>query len=110
MPQLDFNTLLQQMSGAAENSLKGNWPAISSAATTSLKGLSQNFVDIEQMRIDGTISAEKASIMVDMQKNALKVVLLTEEGLGLLAVEAAINAVLDVVKGAVNTATGISLL
>ena len=45
-----------------------------------------------------------------MQKNASRSVLLTVEGLGILAVEEAINAALDVIKGAANKAIGFALL
>ena len=47
---------------------------------------------------------------MEIQKNASRTVLLTIEGLGLLAVEAAINAALNVVKDAVNTGIGFTLL
>ncbi|MDP4262144.1 MAG: hypothetical protein Q8941_06400 [Bacteroidota bacterium] len=110
MAKLDFNVLLGNMVNAAKDSLAGNWPAISNLATTSLKTLAHNLIDIEQMRIDGTITPEQANLLVDMQKNALKTVLLSEEGLGLLAAEAAINAVLDAVKTAVNAALGFPLI
>ncbi len=45
-----------------------------------------------------------------MQLNASKAVLLTIEGIGLLAAEAAVNAVLDVIKDSVNTALGFAIL
>jgi hypothetical protein len=45
-----------------------------------------------------------------MQKLASQNVLLTLQGLSLLAVEAAINAALGVIKTAVNTAIGFALL
>jgi hypothetical protein len=110
MAQLDFNSLLNSMIDAAKGSLQENWPAISALATTSLKTLAHNLVDIEEMKIEKTITPEQASLLVDMQKNSLKIVLLSEEGLGLLAAEAAINAVLDAVRTAVNTALGFILI
>ena len=45
-----------------------------------------------------------------MQKNATKTVFLTVEGLGILAVEAAMNAALKTIRDAVNTAVGFVLL
>jgi hypothetical protein len=47
---------------------------------------------------------------MEMQKNAARMVLLAIEGLGILAVEAAINAALAVVKEAVNGALDFALL
>jgi len=48
--------------------------------------------------------------MIGIQQNAFKIVLLSEEGLGLLTVEAALNAVLKVIRSAVNTALGFTLI
>jgi hypothetical protein len=110
MAQLNFNSLLNTMVNAAKGSLAHNWPGISNLATTSLKSLAINLVDIEAMQIAGTIATGQANLLLDMQKNALKTVLLSEEGLGLLAAEAAINAVLDAVKTAVNIALGFVLI
>ncbi len=107
---LDITVLLNQMVGAAEASLGANWPGIKDLATSSLKGIAQNLVDIEQMKLTGTISEEKANLLISMQKNAAKMVIATEIGLGLLAAEAAINAALDAVKTAVNSAIGWSVL
>mgnify|MGYP003439191727 FL=1 len=47
---------------------------------------------------------------LEIQKNATRMVLMTIEGLGILAAEAAITAALNVVKDSVNTAVGFSLL
>jgi len=110
MAQLDFNSLLDNMVNAAQGSLASNWPAIKSLATTSLKTLAHNLVEIEEMNIGGTITPDQASLLLDMQKHALKMVLLSEEGLGLLAAEAAINAVLDAIKVVVNSALGFPLI
>jgi hypothetical protein len=110
MSQLHFNTLLTDMISAARGSLKQNWPAISALATSSLKTLAHNLIDIEAMTIDGTITPDQANLLLDMQKNALRTVLLSEQGLGLLAAEAAVNAVLDTIKTAVNTALGFALI
>lgn len=110
MATLDLDGLFNQMVGAAEKSLGGQWPAISTLATSSLKTLAQNFVDVEEMLASGAIVKAQAQLMIDMQKNSLQIVLLSEAGLGLLAAQAAINAALDVVRTAVNTAIGFALV
>jgi hypothetical protein len=107
---LDVDDLLNKMVNASKESLGDNWPAISNLATSSLKSLAQNIVSIEEMKVANTISLAQAQLLLEMQKNTARTVLLTEEGLGLLAAQAAINAAIDVVKVAVNTATGWGLL
>lgn len=108
--QLDIKEILTQMLTAAEGSLKDKWPDIKDIATSSFKTLAQNVIDIERMLKEGTISDEQAHFKFQIQKNALKAMLLTEEGLGLLAVEAAINAALAIVKDAVNKTIGLVLI
>jgi len=110
MPHLNFTSLVNEMIKAAKNSLESNWPAISALATTSIRTIAHNFIDIEQMHIAGTISPEQANLLVDMQLNALRTILLSEKGLGLLAAEAAINSVLDAVRTSVNAALGFALV
>ncbi len=112
MPALKINELLTDMTNAAKTSLAGKWPAISDVATSSFKSLAQNLVDIEKMSLppSPSISKAQAKLLINMQKNTIKMVLLSEEGLGLLAAEAAINAALNTVKTAVNSAIGFVLL
>ena len=110
MAQLDTNKLLNDMFNAIKQSLGDKLPAIESLAKTELKKIAQNLVDIEQMKVDGILSQEKAKLQIEFQKNVLKTILLTEEGLGLLAVEAAIKSALDVVRGVVNRALGFAIL
>lgn len=103
---LDTTTLLNEMVEAAKNSLGSHWPAIKDLAITSLQNIAQNVIAVEQMKINGTITQEKAAFLINMQKNAAQMVIATEVGLGLLAAEAAINAALDVIRVSVNKAIG----
>ena len=107
---LDLNSLLKDMLSAAKDSLGSHWEGIKDVATISFKGLAQHLVDIEKMRLNGTITPEKAALLIGMQKDAVKIAIATEEGLGLLAAEAAINAALDVVRNTVNAAIGFAIL
>lgn len=107
---LDFNQIFAQMVQAASQSLGTKWSPIKDVATSEFKKLSQNIIDIESMKLAGTITEEQAQLQIQLQKNVIKTVMLTEAGLGLLAVESAINAALGVVTGVVNRAIGWQLL
>ena len=107
---LDVNQLLKDMLGAAKEPLKDSWAQIKDIATSEFKKLSQNLVDIEKMKLAGTITKEKATLQIEFQKNVLKTVLLTEKGVGLVAVEQSINAALNVISGVVDKAIGWKLL
>ena len=65
---------------------------------------------VEKLKLLGQIDEEEAELQFNIQKNASRTVLLTIEGLGILAVEQAINAALDVVSDTVNTALGFNLI
>jgi hypothetical protein len=56
------------------------------------------------------INLQQAELLLDMQTLASRNVLLTVEGIGLLAAEGAINAALAVIKKAVNAAVGVALI
>ncbi len=64
--------------------------------------------DYRKLHLSGQITEEQARLHLDIQKNASRTVLLTVEGLGLLAAEQAINA--RVVRDSVNTALDFVLI
>lgn len=107
---LNFNSLLEDMVTAARESLGEHWQGIKDVATSSFKSLAQHLVDIENMKAKGTITEEKACLLIGMQKDAIKIAIATEKGLSLLAAEAALNAAVDVVRSAVNRAIGFAIL
>ena len=79
-------------------------------ATSSFKTLAQSLVDIEEMRLNGSITEEQARLLLDMHKNTVKITLLSEEIIGIVTAEEAINAAIDSVRYAVNTVVGFELL
>lgn len=107
---LDVSTLAAQMLGAALPILKQGAQDIEAFAKTEFTKIAQTIVSVGEQLASGQINQDQAGLLLDMQKHASRSVLLTIEGLGILAVEQAINAALNVVKGAVNTALGIALL
>lgn len=110
MASLDLTEMATSMLEAAKNSFGNKWKGIRELGTISLYSLAQNFIDIQTLRVAGVITEEQAKLKTELQKNAFKTVLLTEEGMGLLAVEAALNAAIQSVKNTVNTALGFLLL
>jgi hypothetical protein len=107
---LNFNSLLNGMFGAAKESLGEHWEGIKDVATTSFKSLTMHLIDIEKMKNEGSITEEKAALLIGFQKDAIKIAIATEKGLSLLAAEAALNAALDVVRNTVNRAIGFPIL
>ncbi len=110
MATLNIPTLLTQMLDAAKVPLKSHFKEAKPFAKQQFKELLENIKMIAKMKLDGTLTLEKAKLHIEIQKNSMRIVLLTIEGLGLVAVENAINAAIGVVKNTVNTAIGFNLL
>lgn len=61
---------------------------------------------IQSMVEENKVTGEEAQFLVDQYKLSMKAVLLTVEGLGVMAVQKGINAALDVLNKALSTALG----
>jgi len=110
MGSIKADELLSNMLQAAQKSLSAKWPQVRDLAAAEFGKYAHNLEAIRKMKRKGTISREQARLQLDIQRNSIKTVLLTEKGLGLLAVEAAINAAMDAVRETVNKAIGWGLL
>ena len=107
---LDIRKIAEDMFNAAIPILKEDAPGIAGFAEGEFKKLAQQLVTIEAELIAGQINPEQAKLLVEMQKSAARVVLLTAKGLSLLTVEKALNAAIDVVRAVVNTAAKVAVL
>ena len=106
---LKAGELAKSILGVFRTQFKKDWPEIRAYAEAEAKKMAQTLVQIEALRVKGKPESE-LSALLQMQRNAMRAVLLTIQGLGLLAVEQAINAALDVIRTAVNTALGFDLI
>ncbi|HEY3489584.1 MAG TPA: hypothetical protein VGK27_05610 [Candidatus Deferrimicrobiaceae bacterium] len=107
---LNFDKIGKDMGAALLGSLKDKAPDIETYAKSEGVKMAQCLATITSLFATGAITQEEASIQLDIQKQAVRSILLTIEGLGSLAVEAAITAALGVAKGAVNTALKFPLI
>jgi hypothetical protein len=107
---LDVQSLATEMLGVAVPLLKKDAQDAESFAKVEFTKIAQTIASIGEQLAAAQINQQQAVLLLNMQKLASQNVLLTLQGLSLLAVEAAINAALGVVKTAVNTAIGFALL
>ncbi|MFQ5656343.1 MAG: hypothetical protein ACE5G5_02285 [Candidatus Methylomirabilales bacterium] len=110
MAEINVEKLVKEMAGAALGVLKEKYPSVKNYAEVEFKKLGETILMIQKAKILHEIDEEDARILIDMQKNAMRSVMLTVEGLGIIAVEQAINAALGVMRDTVNTAIGWTLL
>ena len=110
MADIDVGALATNMGAAALGALKEKWPLVRGYAEGEFRKLGETAVMIQKGMAAGEINEAQARILMDMQKHAMRSVLLTIEGLGSLAVEEAINAALEVARGTINAAVKFALL
>ena len=107
-PSID--ALVKSMIAAARGSLGRDWSKARTFAEPQFDNLARSLVSIARMTAEGTITAQEAAALLEIHKNTTRIILLTVKGLGLLAVENAINAALGAVKETLNRAFGVALL
>jgi len=110
MADLDVQELLKAMLEAAQGEFSEKWPTIKDFAKSELEKVASTLVQIGKLKATEQITEGEAKILLEMQKNTARTVMLTLEGMGLLLVEAAINSALAVVKDTVNRAVGFVLV
>lgn len=110
MANINVEQLLTSMLGAAQGVFGDKWPDVKDYAETEFEKLAKTLVMIETLKLKNQISEGEASVLLEMQKNTARAVMLTLQGMSLLLVEQAVNAALAVVKDTVNTTLGFTLL
>lgn len=110
MPEINMEKLVKDMAGAATGVLKEKWPSVKTYAEAEFKKLGETVIAVQKSKLTGNITEEEARLLLEMQRNAMRSVFLTVEGLGIIAVEEAINAAMAVVRSTINTAIGWSIL
>ena len=103
---IDIDKLLKDMLTAAAGVLQAKWPDAKDYAENEFRKILLEAQNIGQLKNEGKITEQEAAYLMRLQRNAAHSVLLTIEGLGMIAVEEAINAALAVVRDTINAALG----
>ena len=109
MADVDLEALVNAMGKAALPHLKAGAAKAKEFGKGEADKMARTAVMLAQGIANGTIDEEEAQLVLDVQKNASRSVLLTIKGLGIVAVENAINAAMDVLRQTIKAATGIVL-
>jgi len=110
MATISASDLVGPILAAFKGSFQERWPQIKDYAEGEGKKLAHSLEQIIQLRTTGQISDDECGILLEMQRNTTRAVLLALEGMALLLVEQAINAALGAVRDAVNGAIGFIFL
>ena len=107
---IDSNKLAAHMMSAVRSGIIRRYPSSREYAAAEFQKIADSIAFIHRQHRDGRMTDEQARLHLDIQKTASRMVLLTLEGLGILAVEDAINQALAAVRATVNKALGFSLI
>src|SRR4030042_3419550 len=102
--EIDIENLLKGMLKAASLILKKQGPKSKDYAENEFRKLLLEAQHISQLKDNNKITEQEAKYLMDLQRNASSAVLLTIKGLGIITVEGAINAALDVGGDTINAA------
>ena len=107
---LDINVLAKNILTAAKGVFDEKWPEVQNYAESEAQMYAQRLASVAKMYADGIISKERAKKHLAMQKEAWETTLIAVGGLSQLMIEAALNAAINVIRGAVNKTIGFALL
>ena len=108
--KLILSDILDEMSTAVQKVLKSKWKKVKPLAELQLKNIIHNLEQIAELKIQGKITEEQARLHLTIQKESIRTLLLSIEGIGILTAEEAINSALNAVKTIVNKAIGWKIL
>ena len=100
----DIGKVVNDMINASSGALANGGQQAAEYATHEYELFISDIEHVQTMAEQGTISEEEAQFLVNQHKSSMQSVLLTVEGLEIIAVQNAINAALAVLSAALSTA------
>lgn len=107
---MDVAQLGKDMVGAASGVVGQRWPEIEDYFKDELEDFARVLARIAVRYAAGRLTEDNARALVRAQVKSMEIVLLAVEGMGIIMVEMAINAAIDVVRTTVNEALGFALM
>jgi hypothetical protein len=98
----DFQNLINAMLGAAAPNLVNGGANATSYATHEFTQFVQDVDNVNKMVAAGDITADDGQFNIDQYKLSMQSVLITVQGLSLIAIQNAINAALNVLNTAIQ--------
>lgn len=102
METIDYKQVVADCLTAAKTELGKSWKSFKPYAKHEFLQFVENAEFLAKLTLDGTIDQEELKARLEIQRLALKNVLLTMKGIGLVAAQDTVNAVLKIVGKAVS--------
>lgn len=106
----EIEALLSDMVDATQRAVTTNWVAMKPFVELESRHLLESIANIARLKASGMIDEEQAALQLAIQKETYLSLLLTVRGIRKVQAENALNAGLSVIRSAVNTILGWSLL
>lgn len=103
---INISEVFKLMIGEVKTVLIEHWKEIQPYAEQEFKAFARNISLMGKLKLKKAITEEQAKYYLDIQKSSIRMVLLTIKGLGIIAVEHAINSAVNVVRDIVNNTIG----
>lgn len=110
MPDINIEELSKQMLEAAKGVFDEKWPEVKKFAESESKKFVSNMAEIALWKANNEITEDEAKSLTNLHKRSMKMVFTALEGISLAMAEKAINAAIDVIRTAANTAIGFVIL
>jgi len=109
METLNYKQVVAECLVAAKTELGRSWKSFKPYAEHEFRQFAENAEFLAQLKLAGTIDSEELKARLEIQRLALKNVLLTMKGIGLVTAQNTVNAVLKIVGKAVSKVLAIAL-
>lgn len=107
---INISEVFKLMIGEVKTVLSEHWKEIRPYAEQEFKAYARNISLMGKLKLKNAITEEQAKYYLDIQKSSIRMVLLTIQGLGIVAVEHAINSAINVVRDIVNKTIGWAII
>ena len=102
----DISKVANDMLQAALPALSKGGQKAASCASHEFQQYIINLQYVQTLSEEGKITPQEAQFLADQYKLSMQAILLTVEGLGIIAVQQALNAAIDVLNKAINASLG----
>ena len=109
MEKIDYKQVVADCLAAAKTELGKSWKSFKPYAEHEFRQFAENAEFLAQLKLAGTIDNEELKARLEIQRLALKNVMLTMKGIGLITAQNTVNAVLKIVGKAVSKVLEVAL-
>lgn len=109
MADIDYTKLLADCVNVAKTELGNAWKKAQPYAEHEFKQFAENAEFLAKLKLAGQIDDTELKARLNIQRTSLANVLITIEGIGLVAAQNVVNGIISIVFSAIKTALSVAL-